>query len=80
MKNSRGVLGPSTPIRFMENLGHRPWPQCPTVIYTKTQDTILRFNALTGITGKTQELEVHGLRILTRITQKSRHKSFALVL
>jgi len=31
----------------------------PHYNYTKTQDTILRFNALTGIAGKTQEIEVH---------------------
>jgi len=47
----------------------------PPQNYTKTQDTILCLNALTGITGKTQDLEVHGVRTLTRNTKKNQDRN-----
>lgn len=40
--------------------------------------TILCLNALTGITGKTKDHEVHGVRTLTRITKKSKTQILCL--
>jgi hypothetical protein len=42
----------------------------PPLDLHENKDTILSLNALTGITGKTQDLEVHGVGTLTRSTKK----------